>query len=110
MADDSAHRAPEDDPQAATEQQAAEEEPTHTPFDHPLFLPVILGGLMLWFFYDGFINTDPDMMEHRTFNQVGFAALSVATGWFGWKGVKEMRQISAEAAKQNDSDRPPPIV
>ena len=108
MADDSARDAPEENPETSTEDSV--EEPTQTPFDHPLFLPVILGGLMLWFFYDGFINTDPEMMEHRTFNQVGFAVLSVATSWFGWKGVKEMRQISAAAANRDGSGRPPPIV
>jgi hypothetical protein len=69
-----------------------EEDGPPTPFDHPLFLPVLLFAGMLWFGYDGFINSDPDMTEHRVFNQVGFALLTVLTAFYGYKGYQEFQQ------------------
>lgn len=84
------------DPASASNQDAEEEEipegPAPTPFDHPLFLPVLLFGLMLWFGYDGFINTDPEMMEHQMFNRVGFGFLSAGTVYFGFKGFREWKE------------------
>jgi hypothetical protein len=72
--------------------QDEEEEQAPTPFDHPLFLPVLLSGLTLWFGYDGFINQDPDMLEHLTFNRVGFAVLLVAAAYYGFRGYKEWKE------------------
>ena len=68
------------------------EEQAPTPFDHPLFLPVLLGGLMLWFGYDGWINDDPDMLKHVTFNRVGFVALLIGTIYTGIGGYKEWKE------------------
>ena len=43
---------------------------------HPTVRVGIFGALcallMLWFGYDGWLNSDPEMVEHKTFNQVGF--------------------------------------
>jgi hypothetical protein len=36
------------------------------------------------------------MLEHLTFNRGGFALLSIGTAWFGYKGLKEMRERGAE--------------
>jgi hypothetical protein len=69
-----------------------EEEQAPTPFDHPLFLPVLLTGLTLWFGYDGFLNPDPEMMEHGTFNRVGFGVLLVAAIYYGVTGYKEWKE------------------
>ncbi len=66
--------------------------PPPTPFDHPLFLPVLLFAGMLWFGYDGWISQDPSMMEHQTFNRGGFGVLTVLTAWFGYKGLREFRE------------------
>ncbi len=66
--------------------------PAPTPFDHPLFLPILLLGLTLWFGYDGWINMDPDMMEHRTFNRVLFVPLFIGTVHFGIRGVREWKE------------------
>jgi hypothetical protein len=76
-------------------QKQAPQGPPPTPFDHPLFLPVLLFAGMLWFGYDGWIETDPDMLEHRTFNRGGFAVLTVLTGWFGYKGLVEFKEDKA---------------
>ena len=78
-----------------------EDEPVETPFDHPLFLPVVLLGLSVWFFYDGFLNQDPDMLEHLTFNRGGFAILSVGAAWFGYKGLKEMRERADDDSRDD---------
>ena len=75
------------------------EERVETPFDHPLFLPAVLLGLSLWFLWDGFIVP---MEEHLTFNRVGFAVLALATLWFGYKGVREMR-ADAESGPDPES-------
>jgi hypothetical protein len=83
----------EDSENLALSENAAEvDAPADTPFDHPLFLPAILAGLWVWFGYDGFLNQDPEMLEHLSFNRGGFAILSAATAWFGYKGWKEMSE------------------
>jgi hypothetical protein len=46
--------------------------PPPNPLYHPLFLPVLLVGFMLWFFWDGFMTSDPDMLKHQLFNRVSF--------------------------------------
>ncbi len=71
--------------------------PPPTPFDHPLFLPALLLAGVVWFGYDGFLNQDPDMLEHQTFNRVGFVLLAVATLWYGRKGLTEMKELRAES-------------
>ncbi len=84
--------------------------PPPTPFDHPLFLPVLLFGGVLWFGYDGWIETDPGMLEHRLFNRVGFAIVSVLAAWFGYKGIREFKQDRADAERSasSDSESTPP--
>jgi hypothetical protein len=82
-----------------------DEESPPTPFDHPLFLPVLLFAGMLWFGYDGWIETDPEMVEHRSFNRIGFAVLTVLTAWFGYKGWGEYK---AERSAENAESDPGP--
>ena len=79
--------------------------PPPTPFDHPLFLPALLVAGMLWFGYDGWLNSDPEMQEHKTFNQVGFALLTLGAAWFGWKGWHEWQ---AERREKSAPPRPGP--
>lgn len=79
--------------EAGTAAAEDDDEPVETPFDHPLFLPIVLLGLSLWFFWDGFVVP---MEDHLTFNRAGFAVLGVATLWFGYKGIKEMRERSSD--------------
>jgi hypothetical protein len=42
-----------EEPAPDTEEEEEEEGPASTPFDHPAFLPVLLGAFALWFGYDG---------------------------------------------------------
>lgn len=79
----------------STEAAEQEEEQAPTPFDHPLFLPTLLTGLALWFGYDGWLTTDPNMLEHATFNRVVFVPLflgAIYTGITGYKEWKEDRE------------------
>jgi hypothetical protein len=41
----------------------------------PYLFPIGLFCFGLWFFYDGWISTNPDMQEHLMFNRVGSAIL-----------------------------------
>ncbi len=77
-----------------------DEEVPSTPFDHPFFLPVLLIGFALWFFYDGWFNPD---MEWLKFNRYGFFVVLAGALWFTWKAVKERRE---EAESGADASNP----
>ena len=81
-----------------------EEAPAPTPFDHPMFLPVLLFAFALWFGYDGFLNDDPDMMEHQGFNRGGFVLWVVLMLYYGYKGIREMREDAAGAGDCEPGD------
>jgi hypothetical protein len=98
MSDASEHDRREDEARAGSA-DSDDDEPVETPFDHPLFLPVVLLGLSLWFFWDGFVVP---LEGHETFNRGGFAVLFVATCWYGYKGIKEMRERAREDSRPND--------
>jgi len=96
--------------QQAIEQQAdgvpstdeeEEDDDTGSPFDHPAFLPVLLWALAVWFGYDGWINQDPDMLEHVTFNRWGFGILVIAGIYFTIQAVREIR-AEREAGPPSD--------
>jgi hypothetical protein len=69
----------------------ANDEDASSPFDHPAFLPVLLWGLAVWFGYDGWINQDPEMLEHVSFNRWGFAILVVLGLYFTIQSIRETR-------------------
>ena len=79
--------------------------PPPNPLEHALFLPVLIVGMGLWFFWDGFINTDPKMMEHRTFNQIGFAVTAAISVWLVPRRMREWREEKAEAEAKAQRDR-----
>jgi succinate-acetate transporter protein len=37
---------------------------------NPYIFTILLAGFGLWCFWDGWITTDPEMLEHATFNRV----------------------------------------
>ena len=76
----------------STSTEVEEEEQAPTPFDHPLFLPTLLTGLALWFGYDGWLTTDPEMLEHATFNRVVFVPLLLGAIYTGITGYKEWKE------------------
>jgi hypothetical protein len=64
-----------------------------TPFDNPVFLPVLLWLFALWFGYDAFLNKDEHMQVPTTlwFNRIGFPILVVLALRYTWQGVREKR-------------------
>jgi hypothetical protein len=82
----------------APETEGEAEDAPRNPFDNPLFLPVLLFGLALWFGYDGWINQDPKMLEHLAFNRYGFGVLAVGFVWSAFRARAELR-AAAEAKK-----------
>ena len=76
-----------------------DEEDAASPFDHPAFLPVLLWGLAVWFGYDGWINQDPDMLEHVAFNRYGFGILVVLGVYFTVQSLREARARDGEGPK-----------
>ena len=87
-----------DDAQVEGGEEELEEAPRN-PFDNPLFLPVLLFGLALWFGYDGWINQDPKMQEHLAFNRYGFGILVIGFVWSAIRARAELR-AATEAKKQ----------
>ena len=67
-----------------------EDQQPATPFDPPFFLPILLGAGCLWFGYDGWINQDPEMLEHVSFNRWGFGVLVILTGLSSFRAKKEI--------------------
>ncbi len=80
--------------------------PPPNPIHHPLFLPVLLVAFSLWFGYDGFLTTDPDMLEHQNFNRIMFAIMLPLCLWMVPRGVKEFREDQAQAAKKQSDGKP----
>ena len=56
----------------------------------PYLFPFGLLCFGLWFFYDGWITTDPDMLEHLMFNRVGSVIL------LGWAAIDFVRTRKRE--------------
>jgi hypothetical protein len=77
---------------------ADDEDDASSPFDHPAFLPVLLWGLAVWFGYDGWINQDPDMLEHVAFNRWGFGILVVLGLYFTVQSVRDARARESEGS------------
>jgi hypothetical protein len=78
---------------------SADEEEASSPFDHPAFLPVLLWGLAVWFGYDGWINKDPEMLEHVAFNRWGFGILVVLGIYFTVQSLREARARDRDGPK-----------
>jgi hypothetical protein len=73
------------DPGAA---DAALEEESSSPFDHPAFLPVLLWGLAVWFGFDGWFNPK---IEAVMFNRYGFGILVVLALYYTIQSIREAR-------------------
>ena len=67
-----------------------------SPFDHPAFLPALLWALALWFGYDGWLNSDPDMQEHLDFNRYGFGILFVGAVYYTFRAAQEFRERAGD--------------
>ena len=72
-------------------EEEEEDEYRPTPFDHPMFLPVLLWAFAAWFAWD-IVTQAEAYLEYPNFNRGGLAVCGVAAIWFTYKGVKEMRE------------------
>ncbi len=81
--------------------------PPPNPLYHPLFLPVLMVGFMLWFFWDGFITTDPEMLKHQTFNRVFFGVTLLFSLRFVPRGIREFREEREAAEREQTEGRIP---
>lgn len=79
--------------------------PPPNPLYHPLFLPVLLIAFSLWFGYDGFFTSDPDMLKHQTFNRVMFAIMFPICLWIVPRGIKEFREDQARAKDAHSTSK-----
>ncbi|MDJ0624396.1 MAG: hypothetical protein QNJ17_15640 [Desulfocapsaceae bacterium] len=61
----------------------------------PYVFPVILAALGLWCFYDGWLTTNPEMQEHKLFNQIASAVL------LSWAVIDVIRTKRAEKKSKN---------
>ena len=81
--------------------------PPPNPLYHPLFLPVLLVAFSLWFGYDGFLTSDPDMLKHQTFNRIMFAIMLPLCVWMVPRGIREFRAEQASAADKHSKSNLP---
>lgn len=82
----------EKDPQSPEpESSEHEEEPEYapTPFDGPYVVPVLLLGMAVWFFYDGWFNPE---IKSVAFNRWGSGVLAIAAVVTGFRAWREERQ------------------
>lgn len=69
------------------------------PAMNPYVFTVLLIGFGLWCFWDGFLTTDPEMVEHATFNRV----LSIILlSWGGYDFFK-IRKRQKNKTKSDDN-------
>ena len=87
---------------AAQPDEEEDDDEASSPFDHPAFLPVLLWALSIWFGYDGWLNSDPDMQDHLMFNRVGFGLLVSGALYYTLQAVREQRASESDPAKDSD--------
>jgi len=63
------HNTPVNDEASMSEEKSA------PPQISPYVFPILLLGFGLWCGYDGWLTTDPEMLEHQTFNRVAAGVL-----------------------------------
>jgi hypothetical protein len=94
------------DPQGQAPDRPERRGPPPNPLYHPLFLPVLLIAFSLWFGYDGFLTSDPDMLKHQTFNRIMFGIMLPICLWMVPRGIKEFREEQAQAANKHSGSNP----
>lgn len=93
-------------PPSSAEGRPERRGPPPNPLYHPLFLPILLIAFSLWFGYDGFLTTDPDMLHHQTFNRIMFGIMLPICLWVVPRGLREFREDQARAAKKQTESKP----
>ncbi len=70
-----------------------EKEKPRVPQMSPYVFTVLLVGFGLWCFWDGWLTSDPEMLEHATFNRVLSAILLPWGIWDFFKIRKRQQNI-----------------
>lgn len=86
-------------------QDTARRGPPPNPLYHPLFLPVLLVGFCLWFFWDGFLTTNPEMLEHQLFNRVMFGITLLFCLRVVPRGIREFREDREQEAQSQSGGK-----
>ncbi|MBJ22998.1 MAG: hypothetical protein GY910_03335 [bacterium] len=86
-----------DEPQSAGDQPERRGPPPN-PIHHPLFLPILLVAFTLWFGYDAFLTTDPEMHEHQTFNRIMYLVMQPLCFRMIPRGISEFLEDQQAAA------------
>jgi hypothetical protein len=74
----------------------------------PYVFPVLLAAFGLWCLYDGWLTSDPEMMQHQMFNRIASGVLLV---WAVIDFIRTHKREKAEAIKAaQDSPEPPPTA
>lgn len=64
----------------------------------PYAFPVVLAGLGLWCFYDGWISSDPNMLNHLWFNRIASGILLL---WAAVDFIRTRRQEKTNLLKSD---------
>ncbi len=80
--------------------------PPPNPIHHPLFLPVLLVAFTLWFGFDAFLTTDPEMQEHQTFNRIMYLVMQPICFRAVPRGITEFFEEQRNAARRQDASSP----
>jgi hypothetical protein len=70
----------------------------------PFLFPFGLFCFGLWFFYDGWISTDPDMQKHLLFNRAGSALLMSWAVYDFIRTRKREREYREKAAQDSGAE------
>ena len=84
--------------QQTSQQHSERRGPPPNPIHHPIFLPILLVAFTLWFGYDGFLTTDPEMLEHQTFNRIMYLIMQPICFRAVPRGIQEFLEDQQAAA------------
>ncbi len=95
----------------ATEKPQEGKKPPKPPEISPYVFPVLLAGFGLWCFYDGWLTTNVEMLEHQLFNRV---VSGILLPWAGYDFLKvrkyerraKRRKVSTEDEDSISDDNP----
>jgi len=62
----------------------------------PYVFTILLIGFGSWCFYDGWLTTDPEMLEHATFNRV-LSLILLPWGVYDFFKIRKRQKIDKES-------------
>lgn len=77
--------------------------PPPNPLYHPLFLPILLVVFTLWFGFDAFLTSDPEMAQHQTFNRIMYLVMQPICFRTVPRGISEFLEDQEAAGRSQGS-------